>query len=870
MESSNLSSFLNTKFFETDILTESVEKSHQSSLKNKTRICSNIIKGKFPKSTSSYKETPTITKNLLIHNNISFIHKKSNASQTSRNITTSRWFNTTDTTICAIFENPNALSSEIGSCIVNFNTGELIFSEMIDTPIFIRILHKIQIYEPTFIVTPSSSFTPYCSKLVTILKNNIPECAKMRDIPTKKFSPEKGLELIKELAIEKDKLDSLHEEIHEKKYALAAVSGAIWFIMNNFDRKIDKFTFAFQYFRIRFENPEDTMLIDSQTIYNLELVENKNEKNGLSFFSFLNNTCTPMGNRLLRNNILQPLTHQKNIMLRLESVFELAKKRDILTGCTKELKVFEDLDMLFSKLLFSNSGNGTADQKINYILVLKKTILSAKKIYLLFEADNIQSSLLNEIGNILSNKTLLGTLDVVNTYINEDCVWASNNHELQKQKCYAVKSGSNGLLKASREVYRNISNEILENIKMLNTKYHYDIAHGYENKRGFFLKIKKPVDSKTPDLPSVFINKSVKKSYIECSTINLLKANTRLHETFNEVLRISEKIIDDLFNEIKNKNISSLFMLAEAIAMLDMLCCFAANTIKYKYCKPIFSDFLHIKKSRHPILENHIAPFISNDILSIKGSSNFHIITGCNASGKSVYLKQTALLSIMAQIGCPIPATSGTLPIFKKLHARICNDSMEINKSNFAFEMKEIIYFLENVSCDSLLIIDELCRGSDINQRLALALAIVEYLLNINSTVFLSTHFMELPNFFKTQISTVHLDMRTVIDQNKKLKKCYNLCSVTSEIRNYGILSVCNMLNPSIIEKAYNITDLLSRSQNQSHLSTDCVASDKNTLIKEMKKINNTISVILSFLSVNETISSDDIKNIQTKIIENM
>ena len=78
------------------------------------------------------------------------------------------------------------------------------------------------------------------------------------------------------------------------------------------------------------------------------------------------------------------------------------------------------------------------------------------------------------------------------------------------------------------------------------------------------------------------------------------------------------------------------------------------------------------------------------------------------------------------------------------------------------------------------------------------------------------------------------------------------------------------MLNPSIIEKAYNITDLLSRSQNQSHLSTDCVASDKNTLIKEMKKINTTISVILSFLSVNETISSDDIKNIQTKIIENM
>ncbi|KAK5778420.1 hypothetical protein RI543_004084 [Arxiozyma heterogenica] len=693
MEPSNLSSFLNTKFFETDVLKENVEKTQYDNVKRKTKLYLDSIKKKFLQDTSSSKKTPAINKSLFIQKNALFIHKKSNTPQISRNITTSKWSNTIDTIIFAIFETPNTLSNKIGSCIVNFNTGELIFSEMIDTSIFIRILHKIQVYEPTFIVTPSSSSSPYYSKLITILKNNIPECTKMKHIPNKTFSSEKGFELIKEHTIEKEKFDSLYEEIHEKKYALAAVSGAMWFIMNNFDQKISNSTFAFRYFRIRFENPEDTMLIDSQTIRTLELVENKNEKTGLSLFSFLNSTCTPMGKRLLRNNILQPLTHQKNIMLRLESAFELAKKRDILTDTTKELKTFEDLDKLFSKLLFSN-----------------------------------------KIRNILSSETLLGITDLVNTYINEDCIWANNSYELQKQKCYAVKSGSNGLLKVSREVYRNILNEILEDIKMLSTKYHHNIAHGYETKRGFFLKIKKPVNSKIIDLPSIFINKSNKKSYIECSTINLLKANARLHEAFNEVLLISEQIIDDLFDKIKNKNISSLFMLAEAIAMLDMLCCFASNTIKYKYCKPVFADFLYVKKSRHPILENHISPFISNDILSIKGSSNFHIITGCNASGKSVYLKQIALLSIMAQIGCLIPATSGTLPIFKKLHARICNDSMEINKSNFAFEMKEIIYYLENISCDSLLIIDELCRGSDINQGLALALSIVEYMLNINST----------------------------------------------------------------------------------------------------------------------------------------
>ena len=387
----------------------------------------------------------------------------------------------------------------------------------------------------------------------------------------------------------------------------------------------------------------------------------------------------------------------------------------------------------------------------------------------MLEVIKSQSSLLRDIGNFLSNKALSGIIHVINTYINEDCVWANSHHELQKQKCFAVKSGSNGLLKASREIYRNISYAILDDIKLLNTKYPYSISHGYENKRGFFLKIKKAVDPEITDLPSIFINKSIKKTYIECSTLKLLKDNARLHEALDEVLLISEKIIDKLFNEIKNKNMSSLFMLAEGIAILDLLCCFANNTIKYTYCKPVFCDFLHVIRNRHPILENHISPFISNDILSIKESSNFHIITGCNASGKYVYLKQTSLLSIMAQIGCPIPAASGILPIFKKLHARICNDSMEVNTSNFAFEMKEIIYFLENISYNSLLIIDKLGRGSDIIQGLAL----IEYMLNLNSTVFFSTHVNEIPKFFKTRLSAIHLDMKTEVDHNKKLKKMF-------------------------------------------------------------------------------------------------
>lgn len=235
MEPSNLSSFISTKFFETDVTKETLKQLHQANKIKKTGKCLDHIKDKISKNVLSPNGSLKNAKSSFVHCNVPFSQKTTNSLQISRNITTSKWSSTTDTTLCAIYEIPNTLLNKVGCCIVNFNTGELIISEMIDTPIFIRILHKIQVYEPTLIITPSSSFSPCCSKLVTILKNNIPEYAKMKDIPTKTFSAEKGFELIKEHTIERKKLSSLYEEIQENKYAVSAVSGALWFIMNNLD-----------------------------------------------------------------------------------------------------------------------------------------------------------------------------------------------------------------------------------------------------------------------------------------------------------------------------------------------------------------------------------------------------------------------------------------------------------------------------------------------------------------------------------------------------------------------------------------------------------------------------------------------------------
>ncbi|CAL9728101.1 mutS protein homolog 4 [Monosporozyma unispora] len=870
MDETNLSSFIKAKIFESKSSKEEGTEDLQSENSERENSDFSTFQHKrVSKPTQFSAETQRLSANISSFKK-KFLQTEFNRSCTTQRGSLSRLMTDTEVILCSLFEIPNPLSTKVGCCIINYDTGELVLWEIIDSQIFIRTLHRIQVYEPTLIILPSTSINPCMSKLTTILRRNISQTVKIKEVPNKNFSVENGFDALKQYTLNQEKLNLIHENLIERDFALAAVAGAVWFFQKHQDSNQYHKDLSFRYFRIRFENPEDTMLIDSKTILGLELIENKNNKNGLSLFSFLNNTVTPMGKRLLRNNILQPLIIEANISLRLETVWELVEKKHDLTRLIKELKNVEDLDKLFSKLLSFSNTNIAAEQKINYILVLKKTILTSRKIFKILQECNVKTKLLKEINNILSSNTLPTIIKLIDKNINEDCIWATSHVELQKQRIYAVKSGSNGLLKASREVYKSITNEILEEVKKLNNDYDIEIDYGYDGKRGFYLKLKKTADLDMDHLPIILIHKVLKKAYVECSTIELVKANVRLKETLHQILNYSEQTIDSTLKEIKMENMSPLFMVAEAIALLDLLCSFASRAVKHGYCKPTFSRMLHIKEGKHPVLENYISPFISNDIVSIKDSSNFHIITGCNASGKSVYLKQVALLCIMAQIGSFVPAQSGTFPIFKYLHARVCNDTMEVSTSNFAFEMKEIVYFLDNISPDSLLIIDELGRGSSMSEGLSICLATMEYLLSIKNTVFLSTHFNQLPRFLKKKLQVVHLDMKADIDSFNKLSLSYRLCSNVNGISNYGIRMVHDILDPAIIESAYKITKRLQKSKVIKNHTTNCSPKFDIECLNQMKKVNNAVFLISSLISTDETISSADLKNLQMKIIENI
>lgn len=341
------------------------------------------------------------------------------------------------------------------------------------------------VHRPADIIVPKTFLNPSGnSKLVQVLQSNLPtDETVIHGIDRKFFNDIDGLEFINKYAFKED-LESLKLLLLSTNnfYSICCFASLIHYISVS-SKKYPKFS----NFRIKYQTSEHTMLIDSRTVKNLELIENlispssssssSTSLKSLSLFKILNeNLNTIMGTRLLRSNILQPLTDLKTIQLRQESISELINNKILLFDCVEILKEFQDLDRLFSMLIASpSSASATSitnsDQKINNIILLKSAINSSLKLSQILSTSNISSFLLNEILKILNNDDILKILNLINNCINDDTIWSKNSLNLRNQKCYAVKKGKNGLLDISRQVYKSIIDDIDELIKNLSSMF---------------------------------------------------------------------------------------------------------------------------------------------------------------------------------------------------------------------------------------------------------------------------------------------------------------------------------------------------------------------------------------------------------------
>ncbi|RHZ86046.1 hypothetical protein Glove_55g65 [Diversispora epigaea] len=727
--------------------------------------------------------------------------------------------------VVAVIEG-RGIASEVGMCFIDLRTSESILSQISDSQTYVKTLHKMNIYDPAEILLSVTSVEPSKSKLCKILEDNLP-FATIVPIGRKYFNDSIGLNYIKQYGLEDDSA-ALILGLTSKFYCLAATAAVLKYIESSQNIFFTNHSIQFKY-----QGCEGTMMIDCVTARNLELICNINSpNNNQSLYGVLNKTSTSMGARLLRTNILQPLSDAVTINTRLDSVEELTRDEENFFSIQLALKPFQDIDHLITALIQvpRKPTIKHSEQSINNIIILKHTL---KLIQILKDSlAGCQNSLLVAIRELLSDSRLITFEDLINEVINKDITYQKSSLGLRNQRCYAVKAGFNGLLDVARQTYKETVNDIYEIVENYNNQYEIPLKIQFSPSTGFYLSTSTDVLNEH-QLPLIFINVCKKKKMLTFTTLELIKKNTKINDSLTEVYLMSDKTIEDLISEIRC-NIGVLYKASESIAMLDMLTSFAHQCTISNYVRPEFTDTLAIKNGRHPMREClYTDPFIPNDTYA-NNATNFQLITGPNMSGKSTYLRQIVLISIMSQIGSFVPAEYASFRMTNQIFTRICNDdNMETNSSTFIVEMRETSYILQNITNKSLVIIDELGRGTSTHDGLGITYAICEELLKTKAFVFFATHFHELTRYLTVCPNVVNLHLEVEIENQSTMKYLYRVKDGSNDDEHYG-LRVGKMIGlpNDIIEIASEISYKL-----KNLIDTNKAKSVSNKMIQRRKAL---------------------------------
>ena len=274
---------------------------------------------------------------------------------------------------------------------------------------------------------------------------------------------------------------------------------------------------------------------------------------------------------------------------------------------------------------------------------------------------------------------------------------------------------------------------------------------------------------------------------------------------------MSDRSVQELIENLREV-IGPLFKISNAIALLDVTASFAQLVTTQDYCRPELTRTLAIKSGRHPIREKiDTEKFVPNDAYATR-QSRFQIITGCNMSGKSTYIRSIALMAVMAQIGCFVPATYASFPIFHQLFARISmDDNIEANVSSFAAEMRETAFILRNIDDRSMVIVDELGRGTSTRDGLSIAIAVAEAFVESGAFVWFATHFRDLAKVLAERSGVVNLHLSVEMGKVDEMKMLYKIANGAVEEEHYGLaLARVVDLPPDVLRVAEQVSKKLA------------------------------------------------------------
>ncbi|KAL6105686.1 msh4 [Pungitius sinensis] len=705
--------------------------------------------------------------------------------------------------LVAVVEGRGLARGEIGMACLNLKCPELILSQFSDTGTYAKVITKIHILVPLEILMPdTASEKGKRTKLFSLITENFPGVS-FTAIQRKYFNEKKGLEYIQQLCA--PEYVTVLMEVQAKYYCLAAAAALLKYL-----EFIQNSVYAGKSLKVSFRGSEQTAMIDSTSAANLELVvNNRDHRSGHTLLGVLNHTKTPGGARRLRSNILEPLVDVDTINIRLDTIQELLHENELFFDLKNVIARFLDIDQLLSVLVQipKQETAQVAESKITHIIQLKHTLDLVPRLRMALKNGN--TALLKAYSASLEDNRFDMILEQIKTVINEDTTYLKGSLNLRTQKCYAVRPNINEFLDIARRAYTEIVDDIAGLVSQMKEKYSLPMRTSYSTARGFFIQMKLE-GAVLPEgkLPSEFIKVTRHKNNYGFTHPDLIKMNERCDEALREIFHMSYVVICQLLSTI-HEHIHCLYKLSDAVSMLDMLLSLANACIVSDYVRPEFTDTLAIKQGRHPILEQMVGqqPVSNNSFIS--EGSNFVIITGPNMSGKSTYLKQVALCQVMAQIGSFVPAEYASFRVADQIFTRIgVDDDFETNSSTFMLEMKEISYIIHNVSDRSLIIIDELGRGTSAEEGIGICYSVCEFLLSLKAFTLFATHFLEVcqleslyPNAENQHMEVQHT--RNGDTGGESVVYTYLLNQGCSEERHYGLRAAeMTALPPNIIQEA--------------------------------------------------------------------
>ena len=522
--------------------------------------------------------------------------------------------------------------------------------------------------------------------------------------------------------------------------------------------------------KISLYNLSEYMILDEATIRNLELLYTYQffEEQG-SLISILDQTMTGMGGRLLRNWLLHPLINLEKIQQRLDAVEEFYNNLDLRENLKKELKNISDIERLIGRL-------GCKRANARDLLNLKNSLQQIPQIKNIIK--NCSSKLLK-----FSHKNLDEHKEVValiQKSIAEDPPLLITEGEMIADGYNSELDELRKISRSGKDWLKDLQTREIQRSGISSLKVKFNKIFGYY------------IEVSNSNLEQVPVDYTRKQTLVNAERF----VTPELKEYEQKVLGAEEKIIEleqRLFWEIRNevaKYFEAIQNTAQIIAQLDVLLNFANIALLNNYHKPELNEgeAIEIKNGRHPVIEKlQTESYVPNDGLFNHTDHQLILLTGPNMSGKSSYLRQTALILLLAQIGSYVPAQSAKIGITDRIFTRVgASDNLIRGQSTFMVEMQEAANILNNATAKSFIVLDELGRGTSTFDGVSIAWAIVEYIYkNIKAKTLFATHYHEL------------------IDLVDKLDKAKNYC-VTVKETDTGVIFLRKVI-PGGIDRSYGI-----------------------------------------------------------------